>query len=203
MDETIEKIVRYEYEMLDKVNNKGGRAWCQDHFDAFRIMRAAQFLAWPDEIRESYLEDLQVAHETGRNLIFEKYAWMMQFSHPEDFAKVEHTLPSFSSSYLEQVAEIVAIQLDWAIDFEKRYPNISGTGRPLRSSEDTPWATSVETYARGEISTYSERTVGLYYQFVKACKAGGRNLTTEVRENQLKLQGWKSLDQAEAAAGQG
>ena len=51
MDETIEKIIKLEYGMLDKVNNKGGRAWFQDHFDAFRIMRASQFLTWPEAVR--------------------------------------------------------------------------------------------------------------------------------------------------------
>lgn len=199
MDETIEKIIKLEYGMLDKVNNKGGRAWCQDHFDAFRIMRASQFLTWPEPVRDSYLDDLETADAEGRNLIFEKYAWMMQYSHPDDFAKVEHVLPKFSAALIAKIEEIVAIQVEWAVEFDKKYPKVSGAGRPLHSSDDTPWATSVETYARGEISTYSERTIALYYQFIMGCKASGRNLTTEVRANQAKFQGWKSLDQVEAA----
>ncbi|MCI5754105.1 MAG: DUF4125 family protein [Clostridiales bacterium] len=203
MDETIEKIIKLEYGMLDKVNNKGGRAWCQDHFDAFRIMRASQFLTWPEAVRESYLDDLETADAGGRNLIFEKYAWMMQYSHPDDFAKVEHVLPKFSPALVAKIEEIVAIQVGWAVEFDKKYPKVSGAGRPLHSSEDTPWDTSVETYARGEIATYSERTIDLYYQFIKGCQAGGRNLTTEVRTNQAKFQGWKSLDEVEAAEQRG
>ena len=44
MDETIERIIQKEYVMLGKVNNRGGRAACQDHFAVFRTMRASQFL---------------------------------------------------------------------------------------------------------------------------------------------------------------
>ena len=56
MDETIERIIQKEYVMLGKVNNRGGRAACQDHFDLFRTMRASQFLVWPDFILRSYLD---------------------------------------------------------------------------------------------------------------------------------------------------
>lgn len=42
--ETIEHIVKSEYAMLNTVNAIGGRAWCQNHFDAFRLMRTSQFL---------------------------------------------------------------------------------------------------------------------------------------------------------------
>ena len=53
MDETIERIIQKEYVMLGKVNNRGGRAACQDHFAVFRTMRASQFLVWPDFILRS------------------------------------------------------------------------------------------------------------------------------------------------------
>ena len=37
----------------------------------------------------------------------------------------------------------------------------------------------METYLRGELSSYSDRTEQLYHDFVAACAAAGRNLTTE------------------------
>lgn len=73
MDETIERIIQKEYVMLSKVNNRGGRAACQDHFDLFRTMRASQFLVWPDFILRSYLDDLRQAEAIGRNLVFDMH----------------------------------------------------------------------------------------------------------------------------------
>ena len=50
---------------------------------------------------------------------------------------------------------------------------------------------------RGELATYSERTEKRYHAFVLSCREQGRNLTTEVRENQARLQGWRSLEDVE------
>ena len=109
MDETIERIIQKEYVMLGKVNNRGGRAACQDHFAVFRTMRASQFLVWPDFILRSYLDDLKQAEAVGRNLVFEKYAWMMMYALPEEFKKVCHVLPVFSPERRERMQETVAV----------------------------------------------------------------------------------------------
>ncbi len=197
MDETIERIIQKEYVMLGKVNNRGGRAACQDHFDLFRTMRASQFLVWPDFILRSYLDDLKRAEAIGRNLVFEKYAWMMMYALPEEFKKVCHVLPTFLAERRERMEETVAIQVAWAEEFAERYPVLGSRGRPLHTAEDTPATTSVETYMRGELATYSERTEKRYHAFVLSCREQGRNLTTEVRENQARLQGWRSLEDVE------
>ena len=159
--------------MLGKVNNRGGRAACQDHFAVFRTMRASQFLVWPDFILRSYLDDLKQAVAVGRKLVVEKYAWRRMDACP------------------------VAGQVAWAEEFAARYPTIGARGRPLHTEEDTPESTSVETYMRGELATYSERTEKRYHTFVLSCREQGRNLTTEVRENQARLQGWHSLEDVE------
>ena len=197
MDETIERIIQKEYVMLGKVNNRGGRAACQDHFAVFRTMRASQFLVWPDFILRSYLDDLKQAEAVGRNLVFEKYAWMMMYALAEEFKKVCHVLPVFSPERRERMQETVAVQVAWAEEFAARYPTIGARGRPLHTEEDTPESTSVETYMRGELATYSERTEKRYHTFVLSCREQGRNLTTEVRENQARLQGWHSLEDVE------
>lgn len=197
MKEVIEHIIKKEFAMLDKVNNIGGRAWCQDHFDAFRLMRASQFLVWPDEILKSYLGDLQDSEDIGRNLIFEKYAWMMKYVRPSEFKKVQHVLPVFTADKIERMEETIAIHRTWAEEFAQAYPAISKQGRPIDTPLDTPNETSVETYMRGELATYSDRTEVLYHDFVLDCRIKGRNLTTEVRQNQLLFQGWQSLEQAQ------
>ncbi len=197
MRDIIEHIIDKEYAMLDQVHGLDGRASCQDHFSEFRLMRASQFLVWPEEICESYLADLWAAEKIGRNLIFEKYAWMMQASLPEEFQKVCHVLPQFTQKQIERMERIVKIQVAWAEAFVEKYPVCGSRGRLLHTWQDTPHDTSVETYMRGELATYSDATVQLYDQFVENCLAERRNLTVEVRENQAHLQGWKSLEEVE------
>ena len=129
MDETIERIIQKEYVMLGKVNNRGGRAACQDHFALFRTMRASQFLVWPDSILRSYLDDLKQAEAVGRNLVFEKYAWMMMYALPEEFKKVCHVLPVFSPERRERMQETVAVQVAWAEEFP---PSAPAAGRCIQ-----------------------------------------------------------------------
>ena len=116
---------------------------------------------------------------------------------PEEFKKVCHVLPSFSPERRERMEETVAVQVTWAEEFAERYPVLGSRGRPLHTADETPESTSVETYMRGELATYSERTEKRYHAFVLSCREQGRNLTTEVRENQARLQGWRSLEDVE------
>mgnify|MGYP003462291842 CR=1 FL=1 len=69
----IENIIALEWEAFDKVENEGGRADCQDDYETFYIMRKSQYLAWTDELLESYYNDLVMAANKGWNLIMEKY----------------------------------------------------------------------------------------------------------------------------------
>ena len=195
----IEEIIRIEYAMLGRVHNLGGPAACQEQCDAFHLVRKSQFLTWSDALLESYARDLEDAEALGRNLVFEKYAWMMQPALPVEFAKVRHVLPDLSPERVARQEETIAVHKGWDEDFARRYPALSGRGRPLYTSEDTPASTSMETYLRGELSSYSDRTEQLYHDFVAACAAAGRNLTTEAREHQLRLEGWASLGAAEHA----
>jgi len=81
----IEKIVELEWKQFDKVKNEGGRASCQDDYKTFSIMRKSQYLTWPDELLESFYNDLLVAENKGWNLIMEKYARMMESTMPEKY----------------------------------------------------------------------------------------------------------------------
>lgn len=63
---------------------------------------------------------------------------------------------------IDKIAKIV---LEWEEELSKKFRHIKkGGGRPLYSSEDSPFVTSVETYLRGELATYSKRTLELYYE---------------------------------------
>lgn len=71
--------------------------------------------------------------------------------------------------------------------------------RVLTTAEDTPDATSFETYLRGELGTYSERTLDLYGDFVARLATEHRNLTEETIGNTVRIAGFAGLDEAELA----
>ena len=85
MKEIIEEIVREEWRQFQLINSQGGRASCQDDWAQFYIMRSSQFLVWPEPLLSSYAQDLQEVSLAGRNLIFNKYAYMMARTDPAGY----------------------------------------------------------------------------------------------------------------------
>lgn len=163
----VSEVVQMEWNAFDKVQGMDGRAGCQDDFETFQIMRSSQFIPWDLELLQSYHNDFQVALGENRNLISEKYAYMMSSTDPDYFSKIQHRLPSISAEKLNLIEKIIAIQLNDMTILAKSYPKFANQGRSLRSSEDTTFNTSYETYLRGELSTYSQRTVELYLEFLQ------------------------------------
>ena len=98
----IKEIVQTEWAMFDRVSNAGGRAGCQDDWETFDIMRRSQFVVWDRVSLESYRNDLQQAEKQGRNLLTEKYAYMMQDTCPEEYQKIEKELPVLSAAFTLQ-----------------------------------------------------------------------------------------------------
>lgn len=162
----IAKIIDLEWNMFHNVSNIGGKASCQDNPETFKIMRHSQAVSWSEETLESYLNDLSKAQETKRNLLTEKYARMMQHTSPSEYAKIEHRLPSLDPEIIPLIDKIVKIVMEWEEELSVKFPNILKRGRPIYSTNDSMFVTSVETYLRGELMTYSQRTLELYYQNV-------------------------------------
>ena len=73
--------------------------------------------------------------------------------------------------------------------------------RVLTTTEDTPSATSFETYLRGELGTYSERTFQLYEVMIseRAAASPQRNITEETLLHTVQLDGFDTLEEAEAS----
>ena len=192
-----EKIIAMEWEMFQRVHNEGGRADCQDRPDTFSIMRRAQFSAWPEELAESYLKDLRDALRTGRNLPMEKYARMMASTAPEEYRRFSSALPEIPEQSREIIEECVAQEISWMEEYCREYPRLSSGNRVLYTREDTPYETSFETYERGELSTYSAHTLGLYRKFLLELKERGENLALLIMTSMVRQYGYRSLTDAE------
>ena len=92
----IRQILKREWEFFQNVHHTEGRAECQDNPQEFEIMRRSQWETLPDEILESYLEDLILAKHRGENIVQDKYARMMEFSAPAEFELIKSYLPEIS-----------------------------------------------------------------------------------------------------------
>lgn len=202
-EELVNAIVQLEWNAFDKVENLGGRADCQNNFNTFSVMRKSQYLAWPENLLESFYVDFVEANERNWNLITEKYGRMMEYTVPEEYETIKDNFPVCSEKKRAIVNQIAEIQVGWMEEFAKEYPNMADNARSIHSSEDTPNNTSYETYLKGELMTYSDRTLGLYGSWIVELERGGRNLAKEIMTNTALLYGYESLEAAEKAlAGQ-
>ncbi len=196
-EEIINEILEREWNFFTNANNVGGRASCQDNKIEFIIMRKSQWETLPEEILESYLEDLKEAESKKINIVVEKYARMMEFSSPIEYEVIKHQLHEISQNKKEIADKIVKIYLNWEQEVVNKYPKIAGRGRPLYSKSDTLETTSIETYLRGELYSYSEKTNLLYYNYIQKCLDEKKNLALENIENIVIEKGFESLEEAE------
>ncbi|MFA4837699.1 MAG: DUF4125 family protein [Dehalococcoidia bacterium] len=195
-EELISRIVEIEWQMFQGVSNIGGQAGCQQDHVTFEIMRSSQSMGWSEATLESYLDDLLETERTGRNLLTEKYARMMERTSPLEYAGIKHLLPPLAPEVPPLIDEITTIVLEWEKELLHKYPYILKRGRPINSSEDTPFVTSIETYLRGELATYSPRTLGLYRDNVLKLKDEGINGSEIILEHTMKRYGFGSLEDA-------
>ena len=72
----LSEIIERELAMFQSVNNRGGRADCQDMPESFRLMREITHAVLSVAFLESYGQDLRRAERDGRNFMTEKYAIM-------------------------------------------------------------------------------------------------------------------------------
>lgn len=196
----VEEVIRREWNQFQRTENEGGRASCQGNWPMFLQMRASQFMTWPEDLLRSYLDDLDEANRVGRNLVTEKYARMMASTAPDEYReRIEPFIPRLSDERIARQERVIDVQVAWARDFRGRYPKLGAAMRVLTTAEDTLEDTSFETYLRGELGTYSDRTMALYEAMVEDLQAAGRNLTEQTVANTVRLGGFADLTEAEAA----
>lgn len=194
----IERIIDIEWQMFQKVENIGGRASCQDDFETFYIMRFSQYGSWTDEMVDYYLDFAEDSLLQGRNLVNEKYARMMEFTDPEYYHQVlEPYFPPVNDECLALIDKIVEAMITWEIEFSKLYPKLSAAGRPITSDGDASGFTSLETYARGELTTYPVELLRLYTKYVDILHSEGKSLSLIIQEILVGLYGYDTIKEAE------
>lgn len=197
-EQLIFDIAQFEWELFQRVNNTGGRASCQDNPNTFFKMRMSQWMIYPREILESYWKDLNDAWNEGRNLIFEKYGFMMETTYTDEYEKILPHLPKVSEEAAAIIDELAALHIKWDREVMEQYPHIRSNGRVLRSSEDgVLTGSSSESYLKGEYRTYSQKTLKLIWKFAKEADEKGENLLKNIVENETRFYGYASLEEAE------
>ena len=143
------------------------------------------------------LDDLKAAEACGRNLMTEKYARMMEDTYPEEYASLAATLPPISAKAKEMINEILKIHQGWQKELQEKYPCILSHMRPTNENSPANGMTPLETYLRGELQTYSEKTLGIYLAKTLAKAANNQNEAAENLLNQMRQYGFSSLEECE------
>ena len=141
-----------------------GRKWtssCQDDWTTFLIMRLSQFEGWDTDVLESYFEDIVQAEAQERNLIMEKYAYMMEETDPVYFLSIKELLPEISEEKQLMAEKITSIYMEWEKEADIKYPNIRRHGRPAEGI-GVDGTVSVRNYLKCELYTYSAKTLALF-----------------------------------------
>jgi hypothetical protein len=181
-DKIIDAILEIELRMFLTVNPVQ-TSGCQEYPESFKLHRRAQFAPWSEEALGSYLDDLRAAQERGENLMRRKYARMQGLLPPAE-----------SDPVLE---EIVRLKMDWQAAMFRDYAAVMSGARPLTDENTQAQMTSFETYARGELETYSERTLKLLHRDLLAMQASGESLSEKVYDHLVRASGYASLGEAE------
>lgn len=191
----VNEIVEMEWDLFTNLNNTGGRANCQDNREEFFINRISQWENLNEDIQDSYYNDLLTASEHGRNLLFEKYAYMMKTTHPDEYEKIKMYLPREDTMKLRVIERIETIILEWEKEFVEKYPKFSKLCRPIEGNFKDQ-LTNARVYFIGEHMTYSYTTNLYYFEFVKNLKY---NLVEKIFTDIVKKKGYKNIEDIEKA----
>lgn len=168
---SITDVVSNEWEMFTNTNNIGRRSSCQDQKGNFIASRAAYWNMFDEQVLSSYLNDLSNAKSNKINLAAQKYGYMMESTDPDYFKTIKHLLVPVSDKKLKLVDSIMLIYMKWEESLISS--SLDNKNRVLYKQYDSKYNTSVETYMRGELTSYSEETLSLILaQFLKNVSDG-------------------------------
>lgn len=191
-ENTIQQIIQKEWAMFDQVNGMGGRALCQDDWKTFYVMRYSQHNALGDKTLQSYLGDLIEAQHENRNLITEKYGYMMEKTDPLYYMEIlKDRLPEIGIKKMDLIQKILEMLEKQYQAFEQQYPRFCAQGRPKDAMGTV--AATVMIYNLGELKTYSEQTLKLYLQDLFQTP----DFVQSIQDQTAKFYGFESLQEAE------
>jgi hypothetical protein len=170
--ELISEIVEIELKMFLAVPGDGSGS-CQQNPGAFKTHRKAQFCIWSVETLSSYLADLTSAERIGDNLMTKKYAL------------IQGLIPTSNSS--PHLNDILQMQLDWQEEMLNNHPKFKGKARPLTDDEAATQLVSFKSYAKGELETYSEKTLEFLYHDLKGLLDKDVNGSQEIYTTLVKI----------------
>ena len=199
MEAVINEIIALEWEMFQLVNEGGPRADCQEEYDTFYDMRFGQFSEWSESARCAYLEDLRSAKDAGRNLIEEKYIWMLIEGTPEMFLELSSRVVLPAERAKELADAICDTLMKQTALLHVSYPFVATSGRPLYSTNGNEGVVSVETYQYSELLTYSQATLEALYEHITQLAQRGISLAELILTNSVRHYGYRTLESAEAA----
>lgn len=193
----VEKIIQDEWTMFASVNNVGGKADCQDDKQSFQIMRHAQMTVLPAHVLQSYADDIERAKAQGRNLMTEKYGYMMKYTFPSEFDRIKELLPPVTPEKDLMAVKIAKIFTECTMETYRKYPLLVSQGRPVETKDDMYSIVSSESYFNCELLTLSEDTLSLYLQFAEKERAAGHNIHERILKDTIAAYGFSSLEEAE------
>lgn len=198
-EQLIESIVELEWPMFREVNGDT-RADCQENYPMFVNMRTSQFAAWNREALEAYREDLLTAEREQHNLLRDKYIHMMASTDPEGYLHFVPELPPVSEEKKQLVEAIWQLMLPQTVELRREYPNVGKMGRPLRSNDERNGYASVETYEKGELMTYGEKTLRALLAWIRSQAEAGVSVAAQIQEAGILSVGYASMEEAEEDA---
>lgn len=175
-EKTLQNILVNEWNFFTNVKNINKRAYCQDDYNTFVFSRLCYWSTYNDIILNSYLNDLITAKNEGRNLVTEKYAYIMEYTDPEYFKTIEKYLPEISNYKKNIVNSIMLIYMRWEEEIRKNKPNLLDNNRDLYNSSISTAHTTIEYYFKGELNSYSESTLILILKYYLSAFQKGINL---------------------------
>ena len=178
-DALIYEIVELEWNMLSTMKSEQGQPLDQSEFDSFYAVRYSQHSAMNSDTIGLYKSDLNIAAQTGRNLMEEKYSYMKD---PSSFA-IEPALKNL-------IDQIVPLMMQSQEAFASKYPALAGAGRAFDPAEET---VPMEVYITSELVTKTEPTLQMVLRDIKL----DPDYIKSIFEVFVSFFGQDSLDQAE------
>lgn len=180
----VERIVEYEWNMLQALNSEQKHLECKNNKYMFLLMRKSQWLIYPLSVHSAYMNDLYRAVSEKRNLLFEKYAYMLKHTHPSKFKEIEGSLPLISIEKRHLIDRIIENHKIWESEVHKELPATIKYGRNCDCSKSV----SSMIYLDGELSSYSVSTLMEIFRAEQIMMDKKINGIIEILKNYIKYQ---------------